>query len=134
MSPPKGECVENRSQFFQVPLSPIHESAFELPITNQGHIITNHQHPPLLASIGPQSRLLSKSIPTNCDNSQEAIEVQDIEVIVETYRNSYISMYFDVSLFLVHVLNHLGVIYLVKIAWHNMNNKKVLFWSLQKIL
>ena len=97
MSPPKGECVENRSQFFQVPLSPIHESAFELPITNQGHIITNH--PPLLASIGPQSRLLSKSIPTNCDNSQEAMEVQDIEVIVETYRNSYISMYFDVSLF-----------------------------------
>ena len=86
-SPPKGECVveQGRSQFFQLPpLSPIHESDFELP--------TSNNHPPLLASIGPQSRLLStKSLSTttntnscdNQDNTTTYIQVQDIEVIID---------------------------------------------------
>ena len=108
-SPPKGECVieQGRSQFFQLPpLSPIHESDFELPIKPEVHhqltgskqtanfrstTTTNH-HPPLLASIGPQSRLLStKSLSTtttntnSCDNQDNTtyIQVQDIEVIID---------------------------------------------------
>ena len=94
-SPPKGECVveQGRSQFFQLPpLSPIHESDFELPNPPTTTTTTNHHHPPLLASIGPQSRLLStKSLSTttntnscdNQDNTTTYIQVQDIEVIID---------------------------------------------------
>ena len=94
-SPPKGECVveQGRSQFFQLPpLSPIHESDFELPNPPTTTTTTNHNHPPLLASIGPQSRLLStKSLSTttntnscdNQDNTTTYIQVQDIEVIID---------------------------------------------------
>ena len=80
------------SEYFQVPLSPIHESDLELPTTNNLHPQSFGPHPPNLASIGHQSRLkTSFTYSTNGDDtySHEAIEVQDIEVtITDTTINS----------------------------------------------
>ena len=90
-SPPKGEFVEVAPHFYQVPLSPIHESDMEFPTatTSTSSNTNQQQHAPLLASIGPQSRLVSRStfyISSNCDSVQD-VEVQDLEVLPDTHSN-----------------------------------------------
>ena len=74
-----------------MPLSPIHESDMEFPSATTSSSNTNQQqHPPLLASIGPQSRLVSRStfyITSNCDDSVQDVEVQDLEVLPDTHSN-----------------------------------------------